>query len=125
MDKKFILQYVVRPHWKKLSAGLAAVLVIGLTDVLEPWPIKIVLDYVIGSRPLPHWTSVFVDSIFGGNKTAVLHFAAALVIAIAAAGALASYLEKNITTAVGQSVIYDLRRDLYHHIQRLSLSYYD
>src|SRR5262249_5179072 len=56
---------------------------------------------------------------------AILHFAAALVIAIAAAGAAASYLEKNLTTRIGQSVMYDIRRDLYHHIQRLSLSYHE
>jgi subfamily B ATP-binding cassette protein MsbA len=121
----FMARYIVKPHWKKLSAGLVAVIFIGLTDVLEPWPIKIVLDYVIGTKRMPEWTSVFVNRSLEGNRTAILHFAAAAVVAIAAAGALASYLEKNLITRVGQSVMYDLRRDLYHHIQRLSLSYYE
>jgi subfamily B ATP-binding cassette protein MsbA len=74
---------------------------------------------------MPERISVFVQRAFGGDKMAILQFAVALVIAIAAAGALASYLEKNLTTRVGQSVMYDIRRDLYHHIQRLSLSYHD
>jgi subfamily B ATP-binding cassette protein MsbA len=74
---------------------------------------------------MPQWVSALVERTFGANKLAILHFAVALVVAIAAAGALASYLEKNLTTRVGQSVMYDIRRDLYHHIQRLSLSYHD
>src|SRR5262245_45850973 len=125
MDRKFILRYVLKPHWRRLGAGLATVCIIGLADVLEPWPIKVVLDYVIGSKRMPEWLSAAVEKNLGGDRMAILHFAAALVIAIAAAGAAASYVEKTLTTKVGQSVMYDIRRDLYHHIQRLSLSYHE
>ena len=71
METKF-LRYVLRPHWKRLSAALAAVCIIGLTDVLEPWPIKIVLDYVVGSKQMPQWVSALVERTFGGNKLAIL-----------------------------------------------------
>jgi ATP-binding cassette, subfamily B, bacterial len=47
------------------------------------------------------------------------------VILIALAGALSAYAEKYLTTSVGQWVMHDLRRVLYHHIQRLSLAYHD
>src|SRR6202023_2622486 len=40
-------------------------------------------------------------------------------------GAVCSYIEKSITTSVGQWVMHDLRRMLYSHIQRLSLAYHD
>src|SRR5262249_49421352 len=125
MDRKFILCYVLKPHWKCVRGALLTASIIGLADLLEPCPIKVVLDYVIGSKHMPQWLSGVVDRSFGGDKMAVLHFAAVLVIAIAAAGALASYLEKTLITRVGQSVMYDIRRDLYHHIQRLSLSYHE
>src|SRR6202790_2035630 len=52
-------------------------------------------------------------------------FAAAAVLVIAAFGAVCSYAEKRTTTSVGQWVMHDLRRTLYSHIQRLSLSFYD
>ena len=45
--------------------------------------------------------------------------------AIAVVGALSTYVEKYLTTSVGQWVMHDLRRALYHHIQRLSLAYHD
>src|SRR4029077_11599557 len=47
------------------------------------------------------------------------------VLAIAIMGAVCSYIEKSITTSVGQWVMHDLRRTLYSHIQRLSLAYHD
>ena len=44
---------------------------------------------------------------------------------IAVVGAIFSYAEKYLTTSVGQWVMHDLRRTLYSHVQRLSLSYHD
>ena len=44
---------LVRPHWKALTIALVAVLGETLTDILEPWPIKIVVDNVLQSKKLP------------------------------------------------------------------------
>ncbi|HEY3024568.1 MAG TPA: ABC transporter ATP-binding protein [Pyrinomonadaceae bacterium] len=52
-------------------------------------------------------------------------FAAVAVLGIALVGAISSYTEKYLTTSVGQWVMHDLRRTLYHHVQRLSLAYHD
>src|SRR5262249_60875733 len=56
---------------------------------------------------------------------ALLHLAAISVLLIAGIGAVASYTEKYLTASVVQVVMHNLRRILYHHIQRLSLSYHD
>src|SRR5713101_1126112 len=125
MNKRLVVDYLFRPHWKSLSIAFVAVVVEGVTDLMEPWPIKIVLDYVIGSKPPPAWMASLVDSVFGQNKLAVLNFAALFVVVIAVVGAVASYTEKYLTTKVAQWVMHDLRQTLYHHIQRLSLSYHD
>jgi subfamily B ATP-binding cassette protein MsbA len=61
----------------------------------------------------------------GPDKLAVLNFAVLAVAVIAVAGALSSYLEKYLTTSVGQWVMHGLRRTLYHHIHRLSLAEHD
>ena len=95
------------------------------TDLLEPWPLKIVFDYVFGTKHMPAWMSGFLGATFGTGKVATLHFAVLAVIIIALVGALSSYFEKYLTTSVGQWVMHDLRRILYHHIQRLSLAYHD
>src|SRR5207248_150289 len=47
------------------------------------------------------------------------------LIVIAVAGAAGAYIESMLTTRAGQWVMHDLRTTLYHHIQRMSLSYHD
>ena len=91
-------------------------------DVLEPWPIKIVLDNVVQSKKLPSGWDAVVFNLFGSNKFAVLDLALAAVVIIAVVGAVSAYCEKYLTTSVSQWVAHDLRQMLYQRIQRLSLA---
>jgi subfamily B ATP-binding cassette protein MsbA len=116
---------LTRPYWKQLTLAFVAVLGETFSDVLEPWPIKIVIDNILQSKKLPGWLAGFVSGAFGQNKLAILNFAVAAVAGIAVVGAISSYLEKYLTTSVSQWVTHDLRRTLYNHIQRLSLAEYD
>ncbi|HTI63998.1 MAG TPA: ABC transporter ATP-binding protein, partial [Gemmatimonadaceae bacterium] len=60
-----------------------------------------------------------------GTRLALLNAAAVAVLVIALVGAASSYAEKFLSTSVGQRVTRDLRHALYHHLQRLSLSFYE
>jgi subfamily B ATP-binding cassette protein MsbA len=122
---KLSIVRLIRPHWKELAFAFVAVLGETFSDVLEPWPIKIVIDNILQSKKLPGWLGGFVSTTFGQNKLAILNFAVAAVAGIAVIGAISSYLEKYLTTSVSQWVTHDLRRTLYNHIQRLSLAEYD
>jgi ATP-binding cassette subfamily B protein len=125
MRKKTRIGYLLRPHWLLLTLAFVAVLGESITDLLEPWPLKVVFDNVIGSKKLPEWLATIANTVAGHDKLAILAFAAISVMAIAIVGAISSYFEKYLTTSVAQWVSHDLRRNLYHHIQRLSLSYHD
>jgi len=92
--------------------------------LLEPWPLKIVLDNLLQHRALPGWLAPAAAWI-GGGSLAILNVAVVAVAAIAVAGALSSYLNTWLTATVGQWVMHDLRRTLYHHIHRLSLAEHD
>jgi ATP-binding cassette subfamily B protein len=116
---------LLRPHWKVLTFALVAVLGETVTDILEPWPIKIVVDNILQSKTLPAFLAALVTGVFGHNANAIVTFAVAAVAAIAVVGAVSSYFEKYLTTSVSQWVAHDLRRTLYHHIQRLSLAEHD
>jgi subfamily B ATP-binding cassette protein MsbA len=89
--------------------------------VLEPWPIKLVIDNVLRSKALPPGWGRLVAELFGQNKFAILNFAVAAVLIIAVTGAVSAYVEKYVTTTVSQWVAHDLRRTLYQHIQGFSL----
>ena len=121
----FKITSLLKPHWKLLAIGFVGVLGEGVANLLEPWPLKVVLDNVLRSKPTQGWLNSWILSTFGNDKLGVLKFAALAVLAIAIVGAACSYVEKYVTTSVGQWVTHDLRRTLYSHIQRLSLAYHD
>jgi len=122
--QKIRISDLLYPHWKTLTLAFIAVIGESVTDLLEPWPLKIVFDYVFGSKPMPEWLAQAVAWL-GSDKLAILNFAVLTVLGIAIFGAISSYFENVLTTTVGQWVMHDLRRVVYHHIQRLSLSFHD
>ena len=91
--------------------------------LLEPWPLKIIFDYVLGSKPVPNWIGGFLDG--SSNRLDILEIAALGVVAIAVVGAIAAYFDDYLATTVAKRVGFDLRHMLYHHVQSLSLSFYD
>jgi ATP-binding cassette subfamily B protein len=124
-NKSLRIKDLLKPHFKLLALGLIAVIGEALTNLLEPWPLKIVLDNVLKSRQIGGWLKPLILSKIGNDKIAILKFAAVSVLIIAVVGAICSYAEKLITTTVGQWVMHDLRRTVYHRIQQLSLAYHD
>jgi ATP-binding cassette subfamily B protein len=123
--KKLTIRELLKPHVGALTIGFIAVVGEGIANLLEPWPLKIVLDSVLRSHPPHGWLNQVIQSSVGSDKLAVLKFACAAVLVIAALDAISSYTEKYFTTSVGQWVTHDLRRTLYSRIQQLSLSYHD
>src|SRR5262245_303004 len=121
----FGLATLLRPHWRAISLAIVAVLGEIAADLLEPWPLKMVIDYVLQGKHMPGWLADAVSKVTGNNPLAVLNAAVVGVAAIAIIGGISTYIEKYLTTSVGQWVTHDLRRTLYHHIHRLSLSQHD
>ena len=113
---------ILRPHWKTLLVALLAVVGETVADVLEPWPLKIVVDNILQGKHLPRLLDAAVVGVFGNGQWALLTFALATVVLIAIVGGVGAYVEKYLTTSVSQWVAHDLRLLLYQRIQRLSLA---
>jgi ABC-type multidrug transport system fused ATPase/permease subunit len=121
-----LIRTLVRPYRCTLSIILLAMIVQTIMSVAGPWPLKIVLDNVVGSHKLAPWLDDLLRPLLGsGTKMQIAAAAAIAAVIIAALGALASYIANYYTTSVGQWVANDLRTRTYHHLQQLSLSYYD
>src|SRR5579863_660663 len=117
---------LLKPHRRALIFGLLAVIGESIASLLDPWPLKIVLDNVLKTKAATHgWLNGLILSVAGPDRYAILRFAAVMVMAVAIMDAVCTYTEKYFTTSVGQWVMHDLRRTLYSHIQRMSLAYHD
>jgi subfamily B ATP-binding cassette protein MsbA len=116
---------LLRPHSKALWLGLVAIAGESVADVLQPWPLKVVLDDVINHKADHGWLTGLIHRTVGRNAVHILIAACVAVLVIALLDAVCTYGEKWVTTTVGQWVTHDLRRALYARVQRLSLSYHD
>ena len=115
--------WLLRPYRRLLAVAFLAMLGSAAADLLDPWPLKVIFDYVIGTKAIPSWLARV--PIIGDSRIALLNAAAGAVIIIAIAGAISAYGEKYLSTTVGQRVMHDVRGVLYHHVQRLSLAFHE
>ncbi|KLI04490.1 ABC transporter [Mycolicibacterium conceptionense] len=117
---------LIRPY-RLLVAGIFAVLLVQIaTGLAAPWPLKVVLDSVVGHHPLPDWLHGMLQPLLGGEgKMHIAGLAAIMVLVIAVVAAVASYVSNYLTETVGQRIGNDLRTRAYHHLQQLSLNYFD
>jgi len=119
------LTRLLRPYRAVLGLVLVAAAAEAAGDLLQPWPLKFVFDSFFEQRPLPPVLAGLVQSLFGSSPHAVLHGALLAIFAIAVLGAGASLLQDVLMPRIAHWVLHDLRRQLYWHFQRLSVTFYD
>jgi ATP-binding cassette subfamily B protein len=95
-----------------------------LVTVLNPWPLKIVLDYIL----LPNQrssSSSFLAPLSGWDTISVLLLATGGVLALAIIGGLLGYTRDITAKTVGHSLAASIRLQVFSHAQRLPQSYHD
>ncbi len=104
---------------------VAAVCLLGViaTELIAPWPLKIIFDHVLLAHPLPTWLSPLQSLLSMGTWPALVGMAGAIAAIALLAGAL-SYLQLFTTAKVGYHITYRLRSLLFTHLQRLSLAFH-
>ena len=121
-----LIRDLIKPYRSTLLIVFIAMLIETVMSLAGPWPLKIVLDNVVGSHHVPGWlTGMLKHSLGGTSKMHIAALAAIVSVLIAAISGLASYVDNYYTESVGQWVAHDLRLRTYHHLQRLSLRYYE
>lgn len=112
-------------HWPTLAGIAALTLALSALAALQPWPLKILVDYGIGNLPPP-------APLVAWLGTVQIESTAVNLIWIAALGAIALFaahaaLDSALTwawSAAGQRMVYDLAADLFLQMQRLSLLFH-
>ena len=86
--------------------------------------VQLIFDHVLLDRPLPP-SQLFLESLFSGGKVSALVAFSLCIIAIAILRGLFSYAQLYVTSALGLSLVHSLRRELFVHLQRLSISFHN
>jgi ATP-binding cassette, subfamily B, bacterial len=113
-----------RCYWPHIAAFLVVSLLSTPLTLLMPVPLRLVVDSVLGSRPIPPLiASIIPPFMLTGGK--LLAAAAILNVAVVLLVYLQSLTTWLLQTYVGERVSLDFKARLFRHIQRLSLSFHD
>jgi ABC-type multidrug transport system fused ATPase/permease subunit len=120
-----LLGDLLRPRRRTLAVILAAMLVQMATSLAAPWPLKIIIDNVVAGHRPPQWLVWLLPMLGGQSKVHIAEAAAIMTVLIAVTTGAAMYVASYFTETLSQGIGNDLRVRLYHHLQQLSLAYYD
>ena len=102
------LMRYIRPYRALVAGAMVLLFVDGSLQLAGPWLTKQIIDVALPARDL------------GMVRTAVLLFLAATLLQFAF-----SYFETLLTTRLGQEVMHDLRMEIFEHLQRLPVTFFD
>jgi ATP-binding cassette, subfamily B, bacterial len=120
-------QRIVKAHRRRVKGGLclAALCALGYTlaELLAPWPLKIIFDHAPLEKSLPPSLAILNGALQSGKSSAIVTISFGILLIAAFKGAFA-YTQLYLTSRIGHQMVYTLRRELFAHLQRPSLSFY-
>ena len=119
------LLWEARPFWRHIGWLFVLSLLAAPLTLLQPLPLKIVVDSVLGARELPAWLAWLLPAGTPRHGLLALAAVAGLLIAIAVAKQLLELAFAVLHSYTGEKLVLAFRAKLFRHAQRLSLSYHD
>jgi ABC-type multidrug transport system fused ATPase/permease subunit len=111
----------LRPYHGRLGFALALLVVQVAMSVLEPLPLKVVIDNVLRHRPLsvPGLGGDWLRTL---APAALLAWSCVVLLALALVGGALEYCANARIAEIGQRAVLDLRHALFYQIEGLALS---
>jgi ATP-binding cassette subfamily B multidrug efflux pump len=111
----------LRPYRRLVAFSVAMLMAHSLVQTVGPYLTKVAIDRYLnpkpGHSPLDPYLSP--DRFTGLSQIALLYLTALLL------GFLFQYLQTYFMQYTGQKVMFDLRSEIFDHLQRLDIRYYD
>ncbi len=114
-----------QPYWFHIAGTFLLDLLSTPLALLTPLPLKIAVDNVIGSQPLPSFLNALLPAAVTGSNTVLLVFAASLLVAIPLLSQLVGLGSSLLRTYTAQNMVVEFRARLLRQAQCVSLSYHD
>ncbi len=113
-----LLGLALRGEGARVAAGLALLVGSTAAALLQPWPLKLVVDSVLGSQVPP-------PALAKLSKTALLGVLVGAIVGLQVLVGALAMLGTNIVIRAALRMVFRLRCAVFEHLQRLSLAFHD
>jgi ABC-type multidrug transport system fused ATPase/permease subunit len=120
--RNIVSSNLVAEKWSFVVA-IACTLIVAVADLLRPWPLKLIVDNILLGKSLPPSLRPF-ESFFIDQKIWTTIAVAGLLIVLSVVKGFSVYAQTSITSRIGYRIAHALRRELFSHLQRLSLAFH-
>lgn len=117
------LRSYLRPHWQALSMASLTMGLRAMVLLLIPWPLKFIIDSVLFQHPMPGWLPNWYVAP-NIQRMGLLDTLAVTMIVLSLCDMALAIAGNRLLLVAGQRAVFELRRDLFAHLQRLSLGYH-
>ncbi|NOX63675.1 MAG: ABC transporter ATP-binding protein [Chloroflexi bacterium] len=118
------LRYL-RPYTGLLAISLALVFVAAGLDILAPWPLKFIVDNVIGGKPYENEAAQAFADWIGPDPRRLAAALGVVLLALTVFQGLTRFIIEYINGVVQEKSTFLLRSEVFDHVQRLPMQYFD
>ncbi len=108
----------LKRHWKRFVMAYLALFAAMLMNLLKPWPLKLIFDYILLNKPMPR-RIMFLSSIAGHDKLNLLIILCVGIVGIFFLEGLFTFTRKYFMAGAGERAVNDIRQQVYGHLQML------
>ncbi|MGB7208466.1 MAG: ABC transporter ATP-binding protein [Pyrinomonadaceae bacterium] len=120
--RQIVIVHLLERKWN-FAVAVLCTLTLSTAELLRPWILKIIVDNILLSHPLPPFLSGLTET-FEHEKTLSVVLVASAVVVISLVKGVSTYSQVFMTSRIGFHLAHKLRRELFTHLQRLSLSFH-
>jgi len=121
---RWVMGYAARRWLALATVVLSLLLKVGL-DVLKPWPMLFLVDYVLQTRVMPGWVRTLVEALPGPHTpSALIGWSIGATIVLFLLGWAVGLAQTCAGISLGQRMVYDLAADVFARLQELSLRFH-
>jgi ATP-binding cassette subfamily B protein/subfamily B ATP-binding cassette protein MsbA len=114
----------LRPYRRQAATIVAFSLLEVALAATAPWPLKVIVDHVLGGAPLPDALARITPAAVAGSAALLLVAVVLVGLLVQLAGEAVRMIHTQMQVGVAQRVVYTLRRELLAHLQALPLRHH-
>src|ERR1035437_5041168 len=119
-----LIKYL-RPYWRMTLFALLTTLIYGVLQAVPAYLMKVEVDRYLDPAHGQHLPNILENFLSRDPRVGIIQIAFALFLPAVIASFLLEFAQSFTMQLVGQKVMYDLRKELFLHLQRLEMAFFD